>query len=166
MSNVKIQPLVKQHATVSVSGVRIKQVNVPGTRGPKGDTGEGIHVLDVYASYDEFIADHPRGAAGHVYMVRKDFYIWSDHLKEWANCGPLGVVTGPMTPDPRAYFLHILNGGAPDEAPSDPGYPDVPDEPDTPEPDVPDQPDVPVTPTDNAYSPKLNTGKLNYMVLA
>lgn len=155
MSNVKIEPLMKTRACVSAEGVRVRQVNVPGTRGPKGDTGTGVHVLDVFNSYEELIKFHPAGKEGDCYLVGTNFYIWSQHTYSWKNCGPLNVLTAMMNPDPRTYFLHILNGGAPDEDPSAPGYPDVPDE-----------PDIPDMPIDNAYSPKLNTGKLDYMILA
>ena len=51
-----------------------------------------------------------------------------------------------MVPDPREYFLYILG-----ESGSD--VPDIPD--------TPDEPEV-----DSSYSPKLGTGKLDYLVLA
>ena len=50
-----------------------------------------------------------------------------------------------MVPDPREYFLYILG-----ESGSD--VPDIPD--------TPDEPEV-----DSSYSPKLGTGKLDYLVI-
>ena len=119
-----------------------------GIQGPKGDTGDtgprgpqgsGLEIKDTFDTYEEFIAKHPTGSESDVYFVGNDLYIWSVSSRKWVNKGSLagGGVVGLMDPDPREYFLYILGESGSEEPEEDP-----------------------------SYSPVLNTGKLNYLVLA
>lgn len=40
-----------------------------GPQGPKGDTGSGITIAGIYYNYADFIADHPTGTEGEIYIV-------------------------------------------------------------------------------------------------
>lgn len=122
-----------------------------GIPGPKGETGatglrgpqgSGLEIKDTFDTYGEFIAKHPTGRESDVYFVGNDLYIWSVTSKEWVNKGPIasGGIAGLMDPDPREYFLYILGESGSED-------PEEPEE-------------------DPSYSPVLNTGKLNYLVLA
>ena len=127
-----------------------------GPQGPKGDQGEqgtGVTIKGRYDSLSALIAAHPKGNEGDAYMVGVNLYAWSG--TEWIDCGNIQGPQGEpgkdanevlMVPDPREYFLYILG-----ESGSD--VPDIPD--------TPDEPEV-----DSSYSPKLGTGKLDYLVLA
>ena len=117
-------------------------VNIRGPHGPRGPQGSGLEIKDTFDTYEEFIAKHPTGRESDVYFVGNDLYIWSVSSKEWVNKGSLdgGGVVGLMDPDPREYFLYILGESGSED-------PEEPEE-------------------DPSYSPVLNTGKLNYLVLA
>lgn len=119
-----------------------------GIPGPKGETGatglrgpqgSGLEIKDTFDTYEEFIVKHPTGRESDVYFVGNDLYIWSVSSNEWVNKGPIasGGIAGLMDPDPREYFLYILGESGSEEPEEDP-----------------------------SYSPVLNTGKLNYLVLA
>lgn len=111
-----------------------------GIPGVQGATGSGLEILDSFDSESQLPS---RGSSGDAYFVGEDLYVWSPSKSAWVNKGPIaggGGITGLMSPDPYEYFLYILSGG---------------------EPDAPDEPEV-----DPAYSPLLDTGKLDYLVLA
>ena len=126
-----------------------------GPQGPKGDKGAqgtGVTIKGRYDSLSALIAAHPKGNEGDAYMVGVNLYAWAG--TEWIDCGNIQGPQGEpgkdanevlMVPDPREYFLYILG-----ESGSD--VPDIPD--------TPDEPEV-----DSSYSPKLGTGKLDYLVL-
>lgn len=85
-------------------------VNIRGPQGLRGPQGSGLEIKDTFDTYEEFIAKHPTGRESDVYFVGNDLYIWSVSSKEWVNKGSLagGGVVGLMDPDPREYFLYIL----------------------------------------------------------
>ena len=114
------------------------KVNPP-TVNIRGPQGSGLEIKDTFDTYEEFIAKHPTGRESDVYFVGNDLYIWSISSRKWVNKGSLagGGVVGLMDPDPREYFLYILGESGSEEPEEDP-----------------------------SYSPVLNTGKLNYLVLA
>ena len=73
-----------------------------GARGPagppgvEGPPGQGIRVLGEYASYLDFIANHPTGTSGEAWLVEDDLFIWIEGLPgHWLNTGPLAGVAGP-----------------------------------------------------------------------
>ena len=117
-------------------------VNIRGPQGLRGPQGSGLEIKDTFDTYEEFIAKHPTGSDSDVYFVGNDLYIWSVSSRKWVNKGSLagGGVVGLMDPDPREYFLYILGESGSEN-------PEEPEE-------------------DPSYSPVLNTGKLNYLVLA
>lgn len=110
--------------------------------GKQGETGSGLEIRDTFNSESQLPTT---GNSGDAYFVGEDLYLWSPSANAWVNKGPIagGSITGLMTPDPYTYFLYILNGGEPEGG----GGSDTPD-------------------TDPSYSPVLDTGKLNYLVLA
>lgn len=122
-----------------------------GIPGIQGETGSGLEILDSFSSESQLPAT---GSSGDAYFVGEDLYIWSPSQNAFVNKGPIaggGGITGLMSPDPRAYFLYVLNGGVvEDEDGGGSGVPDIPVEPDV----------------DPSYSPTLDTGKLDYLVLA
>ena len=135
---------------------QVIEVGIPGIIGPIGPAGEGLQILDNYETYEDFIAAHPSGKPGEAYYVGPFLYIWSKNDGHWVNKGTFaGGIAGLMEPDPREYFLYVLYNGE---------VPDLPDIPDTP--DIPVEPDEPDEPVDTSTQPLLNTGKLNFLVLA
>ena len=112
-----------------------------GIPGVQGDPGDGLRVLDTYNTYSVLIANHPTGKPGDAYFVQSDLFIWSASQSAWVNKGKIGSaggISGVMKPDPREYFLYVLNGGAIED----------------------------VEGGGSDYQPILNTGKLDCMVLA
>lgn len=92
-------------------------VGPEGPRGPQGipgiqgETGSGLEILDSFNSESQLPAT---GSSGDAYFVGEDLYLWSPSANAWVNKGPIaggGGITGLMSPDPRTYFLYILNGG-------------------------------------------------------
>lgn len=94
-------------------------VGPEGPRGPqgvpglRGETGSGLEILDSFNSESQLPAT---GNSGDAYFVGEDLYVWSPSQNAWVNKGQIGGgggITGLMIPDPRTYFLYILNGGEP-----------------------------------------------------
>ena len=92
-------------------------VGPEGPRGPQGvpgiqgETGSGLEIRDTFNSVSQLPAT---GNSGDAYFVGDDLYIWSPSQNAFVNKGPIaggGGITGLMSPDPRTYFLYILNGG-------------------------------------------------------
>ena len=137
ISGTYYQPSVSANGDLSWINTG-NRVNPP-TVNIRGPQGTGLEIKDTFDTYEEFIAKHPTGRESDVYFVGNDLYIWSISSKEWVNKGSLagGGVVGLMDPDPREYFLYILGESGSEEPEEDP-----------------------------SYSPVLNTGKLNYLVLA
>ena len=102
----------------------------------RGPQGEGLKIKDSLDSENQL---PNKGLSGDAYFVGEDLFIWSPSKNSWVNKGQLGGggLVGLMTPDPREYFLSILGESGSEEPEEDP-----------------------------SYSPVLNTGKLNYLVLA
>ena len=126
-------------------------VGPEGPRGPQGipgiqgETGSGLEILDSFNSESQLPAT---GNSGDAYFVGEDLYIWSPSQNAWVNKGPIaggGGITGLMSPDPRTYFLYVLNGGVVED--EEGGGSDTPE-------------------VDTSSSPILDTGKLDYLVLA
>ena len=124
-------------------------VGPEGPRGPQGipgiqgETGSGLEIRDTFNSVSQLPAT---GNSGDAYFVGEDLYIWSPSANAWVNKGPIaggGGITGLMSPDPRTYFLYMLNGGVVDDEEGGGSTPDVPapEEPDPEEPE-PEQPAV------------------------
>jgi len=65
-----------------------------GATGPTGATGQGIQILDAHATYNEFIAEHPTGAAGDAHIVGGSLYVWNIESSTWVNSGNLLGPTG------------------------------------------------------------------------
>jgi hypothetical protein len=65
-----------------------------GATGPTGATGQGIQILDAHATYNEFIAEHPTGAAGDAHIVGGSLYVWNLESSSWVNSGNLLGPTG------------------------------------------------------------------------
>ena len=105
----------------------------------RGPQGEGLKIKDSLDSENQL---PNKGLSGDAYFVGEDLFIWSPSKNSWVNKGQLGGggLVGLMTPDPREYFLYILGDSGSED-------PEEPEE-------------------DPSYSPVLNTGKLNYLVLA
>lgn len=59
----------------------------------KGPQGEGLNILDVYATLADLQNDHPVGNAGDMYLVgtapNTVLYAWSSANNAWVNVGPL-----------------------------------------------------------------------------
>ena len=116
-----------------------------GIPGIQGETGSGLEILDTFNSESQLPAT---GNSGDAYFVGEDLYLWSPSANAWVNKGPIaggGGITGLMSPDPRTYFLYVLNGGVVED--EEGGGSDSPE-------------------TDTSYGPILDTGKLDYLVLA
>ena len=83
-----------------------------GIPGIQGETGEGLRVLDTFNSESQLPVT---GNSGDAYFVGSDLYIWSPSQNAFVNKGQIGGgsggITGLMSPDPRTYFLYVLNGG-------------------------------------------------------
>ena len=82
-----------------------------GIPGIQGETGSGLEIRDTFDSASQLPAT---GSSGDAYFVGEDLYLWSPSANAWVNKGPIaggGGITGLMSPDPRTYFLYILNGG-------------------------------------------------------
>ena len=82
-----------------------------GIPGIQGETGSGLEIRDTFNSVSQLPAT---GNSGDAYFVGEDLYIWSPSANAWVNKGPIaggGGITGLMSPDPRTYFLYVLNGG-------------------------------------------------------
>lgn len=56
----------------------------------------GIEILGTYATYEEFIVDHPTGEIGHAYIIDGDIYTWNIELNEWVNGGQIVGPQGPQ----------------------------------------------------------------------
>ena len=67
------------------------EVNI---KGPKGDDGASMVILDTYPTYEEFIAEHPTGSMGECYLVDGALYAWSNYLNGWDNAGNVAGVPG------------------------------------------------------------------------
>ena len=117
-----------------------------GIPGIQGETGSGLEILDTFDSASQLPAT---GNSGDAYFVGEDLYLWSPSANAFVNKGQIGGgsggITGLMSPDPRTYFLYVLNGGVVED--EEGGGSDSPE-------------------TDTSYSPILDTGKLDYLVLA
>ena len=115
-----------------------------GSPGLQGETGSGLEIRDTFDSESQLPAT---GSSGDAYFVGEDLYLWSPSANAWVNKGPIaggGGITGLMSPDPRTYFLYVLNGGGIED--EDGGGSSEPESGDT--------------------SPILDAGKLDYLVLA
>jgi hypothetical protein len=93
--------------------------SIVGPRGPQGvpglqgETGSGLEILDSFDSESQLPST---GNSGDAYFIGEDLYVWSPSQGAWVNKGQIGSgggITGLMSPDPRTYFLYILNGGEP-----------------------------------------------------
>jgi hypothetical protein len=81
--------------------------------GKQGEAGSGLEILDSFNSESQLPA---AGNVGDAYFIGEDLYVWSPSQGAWVNKGQIGSgggITGLMSPDPRTYFLYILNGGEP-----------------------------------------------------
>ncbi len=81
--------------------------------GKQGEVGSGLEIRDTFDSESQLPAT---GTVGDAYFVGEDLYLWSPSQGVWVNKGQIGGgggITGLMIPDPRTYFLYILNGGEP-----------------------------------------------------
>ena len=75
----------------------------------KGDTGEGLEILDTYASLADLQSAHPTGSAGDAYLIGVSpsftLYIWSTANAAWADVGAL------TSPSPSST-TPLMNGTA------------------------------------------------------
>lgn len=63
-----------------------------GSKGPKGDKGDGISILGDYDSYEELINNYPSGNRGDCYLVGGNLYVWNSEKFIWDN---VGNIEGP-----------------------------------------------------------------------
>lgn len=61
------------------------------------DVYGGVHISGTYATYADFIAAHPTGAAGELYLVDGSVYAWVDTTSEWLNVGLIADVRTQMS---------------------------------------------------------------------
>ena len=123
---------------------QVISVSVPGIAGAKGNPGESLKLLDSYNTYAAFISAHPTGNAGDLYCAGANLYTWSTTTNMWVSKGSLtGGLNALMNPDPRTYFLAVLNEEA-----------------------LPDSPNIPGQDIEDAVQPVLGVGRLDYMILA
>lgn len=75
----------------------------PSLKGEKGDTGEGLEILDIYATLAELEQAHPTGQPGDAYLIGTDpnytLYIWSTSQNDWLPAGSL-TAPSPSTSTP------------------------------------------------------------------
>ena len=75
-------------------GVHIEVIsNDRGPQGEKGDTGEGLRILDAYETYEELIAAHRIGKPGDAYIAAGKVYVWSSRDNAWQDTG---ILRGPQ----------------------------------------------------------------------
>lgn len=61
------------------------------------DVYGGVHISGTYATYEDFIAAHPTGNAGDLYLVDGSVYAWVDSTNEWLNVGLIADVRTQMS---------------------------------------------------------------------
>lgn len=85
----------------------------------KGATGQGFAVVDAFSTVEELERAYPYGAEG-IMLVGSSIYAWSSANRAWMKSEVLRGPAGPagasaaeilMTPDPKDYFVYVLNGG-------------------------------------------------------
>lgn len=73
-----------------------------GKQGPKGDQGDGLKILGLYATLAALQAAHPMGSAGDAYAVgtesENEIYIWDADAGTWTSLGALQGPEGPQGP--------------------------------------------------------------------
>lgn len=78
----------------------------------KGPQGEGLNILDVYATLADLQTDHPVGNAGDMYLVgtapNTVLYAWSTANNAWTNVGPL---TSPQPSATTPLMDGVANNG-------------------------------------------------------
>ena len=62
---------------------------IMGPRGPKGEDGRGLQILNNYETYDELVKLHPIGNVGDCYSVNGILYIWDNDNNEWNEIGSI-----------------------------------------------------------------------------
>ena len=68
-----------------------------GPQGIQGETGDGLEILDRYATLAELQAAHPTGNPGDAYMVGDHLYIWSVSTSAWIDAGTLSSPSPSVT---------------------------------------------------------------------
>lgn len=87
-----------------------------GKQGPKGDQGDGLKILGLYASLSELESAHPMGSAGDAYAVGTEseniIYVWDVDAGVWRSLGALQGPVGPQgNPGNPGVTPHIgVNG--------------------------------------------------------
>ena len=74
-----------------------------GPEGPQGPAGQGLQILDTYATLSDLQTAHPIGEPGDAYQIGTapsfTLYIWSASQSQWVPAGTLGSVS-PSLADP------------------------------------------------------------------
>ena len=75
-----------------------------GATGPSGENGidgNNVSILGSYDTYENLIADHPKGNPSDSYLVDDDLYVWSDNDNKWIDVGTIRGPEGKQGPVPR-----------------------------------------------------------------
>jgi hypothetical protein len=88
-----------------------------GPIGPTGSQGNGLEILDAFATYAELVAAHPTGAAGDIYAVGSELYVWSTESSSWVS---LGELVGPTGATGAASTVEGPTGAQGDTGPTGP----------------------------------------------
>lgn len=79
----------------------------------KGDTGEGLEILDTYATLADLQTAHPTGSAGDAYLIGVSpsftLYIWSTANAAWAD---VGALTSPSPSSTTPLMNGVANTGS------------------------------------------------------
>lgn len=93
----KVRELVGPRGPQGPKGAQGER-GLQGEVGPAGPRGQGIDFKGSYDTYAEFIAAHPIGEPGDIYLVAESLYVWNSTTNSWEDEGSLRGPAGPTGP--------------------------------------------------------------------
>ena len=73
-----------------------------GPAGAQGPTGAGLEIEAAYATYEDFIAAHPTGTPGQVFLVGGELLVWVEGIARTGMWVSMGRLEGPAGPTGEA----------------------------------------------------------------
>ena len=94
----KVRELIGPRGPAGPKGDRGER-GLAGPVGPEGPRGQGIDFQGSFNTYAQFIAAHPTGNPGDIYLVGDSLYVWNSETNQWEDEGSLRGPAGPAGPE-------------------------------------------------------------------
>ncbi len=74
------------------------------------DVYGGVHIAGAYQTYEDFIAAHPTGTEGDIYLAGIVLYVWVDTISAWMNVGQIQGFGTPTDSDTIEFEYDVASG--------------------------------------------------------